>query len=281
REDNDAIHGSALLATELLRLGSPAALAPASSLRARAGTHYELLVASHMTAWDDVFAHELLRRVDLGAVLVIDGTSGHKDPDAALHRPWPGVLADRLGFRSTGLRTNSGGYPVSSFGAPVGRFPLVVAEHEFSDPAWSAIDHLRMPDHEAAPCVWTRSFGEGKIYLVAGPLGPAMVHDPQSRYLARQILSDASPLDVRLRPLSEKTTALAVRGENLDAVGVFAPPVHARRGQPLRIGVPSGEYFDVWSGTVVQPDGGGECVLRAPDGIALLTGSGLAPTTAD
>jgi hypothetical protein len=272
RQADDAVHGSALLATELLRLGIPCAMAPASSLTAQLGTNPALLVVSHMTAWDDAFPEELLRRVRLGSTLIIDGTSGHKNTDAALHRPWPGALAGRLGFRALGLHTASEGYAVTSFGAPAGRFPLVIAEFEFADAAWSSIDHLRLPDHGAKPCVWTRSYGEGAIYLVAGPLGPAVVHDEGSRFMARQILSEASRIDIHVRPLSDKTVALAIHGDAANAVGIFAPPIQGRGGQPLRVKLPPGKYTDLWDGSAVQSRPQGETSLPAPDGIAVLVG---------
>jgi beta-galactosidase len=278
REDDDAIHGSALLTTELLGLGIPSAMMPVASLIAGDRPDATLLVVSHMTAWDEAFAHELLRRVRDGAHLVIDGTSGHKDLDAALHRPWPGILSDPLGFRATGLRTDTDGYPVTSFGAPVGRFPLVIAEYEFADPAWVAVDHLRLTGRAAAPCVWTRRYGMGAVTLVAGPLGPALVHDEGSRPLARQLLSDAAGSGTRIRPLSEHTIALTVRGQRADAVGVLAPAVPARRGQPVRLRLPAGEYVDLWSGAPVHTLPGGEVTLPAPDGIAVIAGADLAAT---
>lgn len=279
REVNDAIHGTALLTTELLGLGIPSAMMPVTSLTAGARPDATLLVVSHMTAWNDVFAHELLHRVENGARLIIDGTSGHKDPDAALHRPWPGILADPLGFRATGLRTDLEGYPVTGFGAPIGRFPLVIAEYEFSDSAWSSMDHLRMPGQAAAPCVWTRTYGKGAIFLVAGPLGPALVHDEGSRPLARQLLSDVAGIDVAVRPLSAKTISLPIRGEHADAVGIFAPAVHARHGQPLRVTLPPGEHVDLWTGSPVRAGPSGETTLPAPDGIAVIAGTGLARAT--
>jgi Beta-galactosidase len=273
REDNDAVHGSALLTTELLRLGIPAAMAPVDSLETRTGAMPGLLVVSHMTAWDETFGHDLLRRIEHGTVVVIDGTSGHKDCDAGLHRPWPGILSGRLGFRSAGLRTDPDGYLVTSFGAAAGRFPLVLSEYEFSDPAWSAVDHLRLPEHGAAPCVWSRRYGRGALFVVAGALGPAVVHDQGSRALARQILAMSCNLDVPIRPISDKTMALTVRGEGGDATGFFAPPVQARRGQPLRLAAPPGEYLDLWSGTTVEVGPCGEAAMSAADGIAILTRS--------
>jgi len=277
RQVNDAIHGSALLTVELLRLGVPSAMAPAATLRSRPGTPPGLLVVSHMTAWDEDLVDELDRRVRAGAVLLLDGTSGHKTPDAALHRPWPGALTDRLGLRATGLFTDPAGFPVASFGAPVGRFPLTVCEYEFSDPAWSALEHFRLSQHGFAPCVWTRPLGQGRVILAAGPLGPAVLHDEGSRALARQLLSESVQVHPPTRPLSPSTMALPMYGDRLDAVGIFAPPAADRGGQPLRLALPPGSYLDVWSGAAVNVGIAGEASLEATDGIAVLVGEGLAP----
>lgn len=277
RHPDDAVHGSALLTAELLQLGIPAAMAPAGMLGARQGADPQLLVVSHMTAWDEELVDELLRRVRAGAVLLLDGTSGHKTADAALHRPWPGGLPDRLGLRATGLFTDPGGFPVTSFGSPVGRFPLVVCEYEFSDLTWTALEHYRLPEHGHTPCVWARPFGKGRVVLVAGPLGPAVLHE-NSNALARQLLSESMPTQPPTRPLSPSTMALAVHGERLDAVGIFAPAAADRGGQPLRLALPPGSYRDIWSGTDVHAGVTGEVSLEAVDGIAVVVGADLVPT---
>jgi len=103
------------------------------------------------------------------------------------------------------------------------------------------------------------------------------VHDEGSRPLARQLLSDAGS-ETPVRPISEHTIALAVRGERADAVGVFAPAVPARRGQPVRLRLPAGEYVDLWSGASVRTGPGGEVTLPAPDGIAVIAGADVAAT---
>ena len=274
RELHDAIHGSAMLTVDLLRLGVPTAMAPTSTLRSRTDEP-ELLVVSHMTAWDDDFADELERRVRAGAVLLLDGTSGHKTPDAALHRPWPGGLSTRFGFRARGLFTDAAGFPVTSFGASVGRLPLAVGEYEFRDPAWASLDEFRLSAHGSRAAVWTRTYGQGRIFLVAGALGPAVLHDPDAHSFARQLLSRAIGELPPVRPLSPLTIALPVRGERQDAVGIFAPPVGDRQGQPLRLAVPPGRYTDLWQGKTVEADSTGDLVLTAPEGIAVLVGGGL------
>jgi beta-galactosidase len=268
---HDASHGSALIAAELLRLGVPTAMAPASGLHDWRGADPQLLVVSHMAAWTSDFAGELLRRVAGGATLLLDATSGHKDHDARLHQPWPGGLAEALGFRCTGLRVRRDGHPVTSHHRPCGRLPLVVGAHAFTDPAWWAHEQFRLPEDGAAPLVWERAHGRGRVLLVAGPIGPALLYDERFRPLARELLSHAAAGIPRpIRPLSPDTVALALRGRRHDAVGVFAPPGTARHGQPLRLAVPAGGYTDLWTGAALQAGAGNELQLPAPDGIAVL-----------
>lgn len=268
---HDASHGSALLAAELLRLGVPTAMAPASGLGGWRGPDPRLLVVSHMTAWTPEFAAELGRRVADGATLLLDATSGHKDQEARLHRPWPGALAEALGFRCTGLEVRADGHPVTSHHRPCGRLPLVAGAYRFSDPAWWPHEHLRLPADGAAPLVWERAYGRGRVLLVAGPMAPALLYDDRFRPLARELLAQAAAGIPRpVRPLSPDTIALAVRGRRSDAVGVFAPPASARGGQPLRLAVPAGAWAELWTAATVRPGPGDELRLPAPDGIAVL-----------
>jgi hypothetical protein len=147
----------------------------------------------------------------------------------------------------------------------------VVGAHTFSDPAWLPHEQFRLPEDGAAPLVWERPYGGGRVLLVAGPIGPALLYDEQFRPLARELLgSAAAGIPRPIRPLSPDTVALRFRGHRHDAVGVFAPPGTARHGQPLRLAVPAGGYTDLWTGTTVRAGAGGELQLPAPDGIAVL-----------
>jgi Beta-galactosidase len=272
---HDASHGSAMIAAELLRLGVPTAMAPASGLPSWHGPDPLLLVVSHMTAWTSEFAQELLGRVADGATLLLDATSGHKDHDARLHRPWPGGLTGRLGFRCTGLRVRADGHPVDSHHRPCGRIPLVIGEYAFTDPSWWAHEPFRLPEQGAIPLVWERSYGRGRILLVAGPVGPALLYDDRFRSLVRELLILAAADIARpVKPLSPNTTLLAVRGRRQDAIGVFAPPITARGGPPLfLVGStrgPTWDYTDLWSNTARRTGEGNELELPAPDGIAVL-----------
>jgi hypothetical protein len=266
RDQHDAVRGAGLLTAELLHLGVPSALAPISGLSTGAG----LIVASHLTGWEPAFARTLLDRVAEGATLVLDGTSGHKDLDAGLHRPWPGVLGTELGVRATGLRTRDGGHPVAVYGAPAGSFPLAVTDFEFTNPHWVADEFVRLADG-AGPCVWRRSYGKGRVVLVSGALGPAVLHDRAARVLARQVLAEASADLARpARPLGQDTITLGVHGEKAEAVGVFAPSRSERGGAVLRVALRPGAYDDLWTGEPVTVASTGEAVLGAEDGIAVL-----------
>jgi len=270
RQADDAIHGSALLTVELLRLGVPTSMCPVATLGAWPGAAPELLVVSHMTAWDEDFAAELLRRVGAGAVLLLDGTSGHKTPDATVYRPWPGALAQPLGLRGKGLITDPGGFPVTSFGAPAGVFPLVIGEFELDTAVWEALDQFRLPQHGSVPCVWSRRFGQGRVVLASGALGPSILHGHSSRPLARALLTEALAGPPAFRPLTPSTIALSIVGERRSAVGVFAAPAPDRAGQPLRLALPAGSYRDLWAGADLQVGTTCEVSLQASDGIAVL-----------
>lgn len=267
RNADDAPRGAGLLAVEALRLGVPAALASIDATVPRA----DLLIASHLQAWTQEQAAALLGHVRDGATLLVDGTSGQKDADAALHRPWPGGLAVELGVRAVGMDTRPGGHPVTLAGAPAGTLPLARTTFELTGPAWSADEHLRLPSAGHAPCLWRRPYGNGTVMLFGGALGPALVHDASSATLARYVLSTALEDHVReVRPLSPHTMMLVLDGADTIAIAVFGPEAPDRAGQPLRLALPPGAYTDLWTGECHQVDSGGELTLAALDGLAVL-----------
>ncbi|MBA2470505.1 MAG: beta-galactosidase, partial [Chloroflexia bacterium] len=101
---NDGAHGAALLAVALMQQGVSTTLTPMDNLPDQA-PEGGLIVLSHVVGWDTASAERLLQFVDSGGTLLLDATSGRKNLDSTLHRPWPGGLAETLGFRATGLRT--------------------------------------------------------------------------------------------------------------------------------------------------------------------------------
>lgn len=267
RNADDAARGAGLLALELLRLGVPAAVTSIDAGVPRA----DLLVASHLGAWTDEQAKDLLSQVRDGATLVLDGISGQKDLDAALHRPWPGGLAEALGFSVTGLDSRPDGHPVTLAGAPAGVLPLARTVPEFTDPAWSADEHVRLPLSGHAPCLWRRAHGNGSVVFVGGALGPAVLRDPTSTVLARYVLASAvSGWERPVRPLSPDTMTFLLDGEERDAIAVFGTEPPERVGQPLRLALPPGDYTDLWMMEDHFVGGDGELTLPAPDGVVVL-----------
>lgn len=270
RREDDAVHGSFLLAAALSAAGVPASPCPSEALADPSENIPGLIVASHLVAYSEAFGRRLLECVHAGAVLLVDGTSGHKTPEALLHRPWPGVLARDLGFRSRGLVTRREGFPVTLYGAGVGQLALVLSDLEFIDPAWSAWEDVRVGD-DTAPLIWERSFGRGRALVFAGSLGPSLVADPRLDALVRHVVRSSVPhLVDEARPLSPDAMVLPVQGATGTALGVFAPDRVGRLGQPIRLKLAPGRYRDLWNGGVVDATGQGEAVIDPPDGIAVL-----------
>lgn len=272
RGPDEAAQGAGLIAGELLALGHVAAPAPVAALD-RPGLPPRLLVASGLGAYSEQTATRLLAMVAQGSTLVLDGLTGQKDLTAAVHRPWPGHLAEPLGLRATGMVTAADGHPVEVFGAPAGRLPLVRTEYVFTDPAWRADHELTLPAEGGRPVAWSRSYGRGRVVLFGGPLGAALVHDPSCRAVARRVLTTAAGAGA-VRPLSADTIVLPVRGERVDALGVFAPDAQARRGTAVRVLLEPGAYRDLWTGVELTVGDDGIATLDAVDGIAVLVATG-------
>lgn len=269
REETDGVRGALLAAALLSELGVPAALSPLESLPA--DRRLGLLIASHVTAWDHDQAHRVLQATARGATLLLDAASGRKDTDAALHRPWPGRLTERLGFRGRGLRADVDGHVVAMHGLPLGRFPLTRLEPELAAGAgWRAWTELSFAA-DGASCVWERPFGRGRVILVGGQLGPALVHDRDSRPLVRHLLARAADgLQVEARALTPAVITLSVRGTRGAAVGVLAPTLRERGGRPVRLLLPPGEHRELWTGQPVEAGPDGQTELPAADGVALI-----------
>ncbi len=269
RRRDDAVQGMYLLTAALLCAGVNAAAAPIEALHDGVAERTSLIVASHLIAYDQRDAECLLHLVESGATVLLDGTSGQKTPDARLHRPWPGVLASRLGFRTRGLVTRPDGWTVRIHGAAVGRMVLTTADIEFTDPAWAAWGDVRVGD-ELRPLAWERSVGRGRVILVTGPLGPSLVAHTGLDALIRHIVAKAtSDLIEPITSISADTFTLVVDGSRGQAVGVFAPNRAARGGLPVRLRLPTGPYRNLWDGDTIEAMNG-EATIDSPDGIAIL-----------
>jgi hypothetical protein len=270
RREDDGVQGTFLLAATLLAAGIPTAPCVLEAISAPVPSPDGLIVVSHLAAYSEEDGRRLLALVDHGSTLLVDGTSGHKTPDASLHRPWPGVLATELGFRSRGLITDRDGYRVHLHGASVGRLALALSDLEFSDSAWSPWTDVRVGDR-AAPLIWERSFGLGKVLVVAGSLGPSLVVDPQLKSLIRYIVARATPdLVEQARPLDADAFGLRVVGPKGVALGVFGPDRADRLGQPLAVKLAPGRYRDIWNEGDLEVTSIGESVIDTPDGLAVL-----------
>lgn len=270
RREDDAVHGVFRLAASLLAAGIPTAPCVIEAISAPTASPDGLVVVSHMVAYSEHDGRRLLDLVADGATLLVDGTSGQKTTDASLHRPWPGVLAAELGFRSRGLITSRAGFPVTIYGASVGRLVLALSDLEFTDAAWIPWSDARVGD-QAAPLIWERSLGLGKVLVLAGALGPSLIVDSRLESLVRYIVAQATPhLVEQARPLNADTFALRVVGTKGVALGVFGPDQVGRAGRPLQMKLPPGRYRDLWHGGVLDVTSLGESAIDTPDGLAVL-----------
>ncbi|MDQ3655368.1 MAG: beta-galactosidase [Chloroflexota bacterium] len=272
RLTNDGAHGAALLAVSLMRAGVSTTLTPVDNLPDQA-PEGGLIALSHLVGWDTASIDRLLSFADSGGTLLLDSTSGRKDLDSTLHRPWPGGMAGRIGLRAAELRTRAEGYAVSLHGLPAGRWLLARLSAELDDEAgWEAWDEPRFA-RDGEPCVWERTFGRGRIVVARGMLGPSLVHDPASQPAVMRVLEQAClPLLSAIRPMGSQpgTIAVPVAVEHGELVAVFAPDPIDRNGAPIRLRMPPGDYLDLWTGDPLPATVAGEVVLAASDGIALM-----------
>lgn len=267
RRVHDGAHGAALLAVRMLHNAIPASITRVADLPTTAKPG-DLIVLSHLVAWEQSTAERLLTFVESGGCLLIDGTSGRKTLDAALHRPWFGGLADKTGLRAVGLQSNIEGYELNLHGLSAGRTVLGRVNVEMQ-PEWSAWETLRFADGEA--CVLQRAYGHGRIVLFRGLLGPSLVHQstvaPAVDYLLRELGTRGA---IRALPDEPNAFVLPVDCDNGTLTAVFAPPLANRSGRALRLIAPTGHYFDFWSRA--QLTSNGELTLAAAEGVALLWG---------
>lgn len=269
RSADDAVRSAASLVVELGRAGLAASLAPVDAL-AGPGVP-RLIVATHLTAWDDALGSRLADLAAAGHTVVVDATSGHKDPDARLHRPWPGRLAGAVGLRSRGLLTDPGGHELRLGDVVVGSSPLAVADVVIDDPAWRADPSLRLAA-DGGPALWIRPFGDGTLGVFAGRLGLAVQHADHPHLLVTSVLRavGADTLGLGVRALDPTTLVLEATGERGSAHGVFAPELADRSGRPIALDLAAGTYTDLWAGRSHTVGADRRLGLLAPDGIAVL-----------
>lgn len=119
RQPDDGALGGAMLNAMLLQSGVNASMCRLCDIP-DAAPEGKTLVLSHIVAWSEENAKKLLRFASGGGTLAFDCTCGRKTPDAALYRPWPGVLAGEIGMVSAGLETDPDGCALSPLGGDGG-----------------------------------------------------------------------------------------------------------------------------------------------------------------
>ncbi len=269
---HDGAHGAALLTVRLMETGIAAAMIPLEAIPTHAATPGDLIMLSHIVAWEEESAARLLSFADSGGCVIIDATCGRKTLDASLQRPWPGGLAQAIGLYATDLETRPEGYTLALHGQPAGHWLLARLKAEL-DPAagWQAWEELRYAD-DSEPCVWERAYGQGRIIVVRGMLGPSEVH-MRSSAAARYILARAGA-NIRHATYAVgshwATAVVPVQVEQGALTVILAPDQLERNGRPLRLHTMAGQYRDLWSGTEIVCGADGEVVLAAEDGIVLL-----------
>lgn len=269
----DGAHGAALLACELMQTGAATALCRLADLPDHPANAGDLIVLSHVVAWETEDAARLLHFVEGGGVLLLDATSGRKTVDALLHRPWPGGLGEAIGLHVADLDSRPQGYNLTLHGLPAGATLLTRTRLQVEpDAPWSAWPELRFA-YDGEPCVVERPWGQGRIIVARPLLGPSLVHSPASVAAVRYVLGRAAAaalLPVRPTPGQPGTFAVPVKTARGLLSAVFAPDALDRQGQALRILASPGEYVELWTGQRVRPNAWGEIVLPADEGIALL-----------
>ncbi|MBA3529705.1 MAG: beta-galactosidase, partial [Propionibacteriaceae bacterium] len=279
---NDGAHGAALLAVGLMQAGISTTLTPMDNLPDRAPAA-GFVALTHVVGWDSTVVDRLLSFVGSSGTLLLDATSGRKDLDSTLHRPWPGGLAERIGLRATGLRTRPEGYEISLHGLPAGRWLLarLTAELE-ADAGWEAWTEPRF-SLDGQPCVWERPYGRGRIVVARGMLGPSLVHAPECLPTVTHVLERVCPpIPGSIHPVGghPATDVVPIDVERGELAAVFAPDSIDRDGKPIRLHMARGEYLDFWTSDVIQVAADGEVTLSATDGIALLWRAPSSPLSA-
>ncbi|MEO1236386.1 MAG: beta-galactosidase [Planctomycetota bacterium] len=260
RHTQDSARGAAMIVVECLRQGVPAAPVPLTEMADRLEPG-DVAILSHLTAYDPALADPLLERVRGGVTLVLDATTGRRDPRLSMPRPWPGGFAPAIGLRMRGLESRAEGWALSSGGHAV----LCRSRPEPTAPdAWSDYGSLRFADDE--PLALERRLGEGRIVHVRAPLGPSLLHGDSPAW--RELLASLTEsLTLNCRP-SAPTDAvyLPVRLGQQAAVVVIGGEaersVHVRSSAPLQ--------RDVWADTPLEPAVEGELRVTLHRGCAIL-----------
>lgn len=267
-----AARSAALIAIELGRLGVATHQSLISHLEDLPPGPDHLLVASNLIAWETEDAEALVRFAEGGGTLLVDATSGEFNLDAQLHRPWPGVLAARLGLRNHGLRSDPAAATAVGVDLLSHRYAEaagVRAAVDVADCAWQPITSITFST-DSQPVLWERSWGSGRVIYCAVSLGHSLLATQSGQPLVRAVLDHASQDCPRIaQPLSRDTSVLGVHGPDSSAVALFGPHTEATN-PPLVVRVKPGRYRDLWSGRLVDTGPGGLFVGTGNQAIAVL-----------
>ncbi|KGE18799.1 beta-galactosidase [Paenibacillus wynnii] len=274
----DGANGAALINAKWLQYGIPAVMTRLEDLPLEEGSQGGLIFITHLVAWDDAGADRILSFVEAGGTLVLDATSGRKDYNARLHRPWPGGIASRIGMQSEGLQSNYEGYDIAMLHMKLGQLIAARAEVRFQpDAGWKPWREFRF-QKDGQPLIHERPYGRGKIIYVNGLLGPSLVHEPSATAVVDGILHTlAKELAPYVQPAAGLGTAFAlhVEGERGGTLSVIVAESRSDRGgKPMRLIAKPGIYHDYWSGLPVEVGNDGEMVLDCNEGVALIRESG-------
>ncbi|MFB6219585.1 MAG: hypothetical protein ABEH77_10520, partial [Halobacteriaceae archaeon] len=153
------------------------------------------------------------------------------------------------GLRARGAESDPGGHAVTVGGDDAGRWVLARLRAATGDD-WAAWPEPRYADGE--PCVFERAWGDGRIVVARGPLGPSLVHEPPAPAV-RYVLGRALAADPAVRPLTPRTVAIPVDTERGRLAVVLGPDPGERDG-PLRVA--AGARRDLWTGAECDPEEG-------------------------
>jgi len=274
RLTNDSANGSALLTVSMLECGINPVMARIQDLPIDAGKNGGMIVLSHLVAWENEEAIRTLSFVKSGGTLIIDATCGRKNLDARLHRPWPGGISEKIGMRASELHSLPGGYKVLFEGRQeMGSWITTRIRPTFEiEAGWKPWSELRF-ELDGQPCVWERTYGQGKIVFVNGLLGPSLIHEPKSDRIAKYIIRRAAQAymhEVRLILSPYTSYVVPIDTEHGHLTAVFSGSLAERNGQLIYLQAAAGRYLDLWTGEEVVVRESEEIALTAEDGVALL-----------
>jgi beta-galactosidase GanA len=271
RMPHDGAHGAALLSVAVAAQGLPVDIVVWRDLPEDGAG--KVVIVSHAIAIDAEDAQRLTRFVESGGHVLMDATSGHKNSNADLWRPWPAGLESVFGVRVVGLESNPTGWFVRYHNFAAAN--LIAARSRLALDAnaqWAAVSGFRFAeDHE--PLAYTRPYGAGRFTICRGVLGPSLVHSPDAAPLIQELLRHslaAVSADVRPLVADAGVWATPIVTANGSLTLVCAPSVLQRAGRAVVLQVSAGNYRDLWSGESVTVDAAGELSIAAPDGVALL-----------